>query len=337
VSVTALQVDDNFGHGTSEFLTLEEKASNRFICKPRVIIEVGDMVTFNGSEIVRSKFNVFVMRQQPKLRALETAASLEQLVSVRAAMQYFATSTRPDLAAPCQLLASRIGFHADVSIYTAMNRLVETANASASNGLTFVPLDLTKVRVVVFTDASFANAEKYKSQLGFVICLADDNNNANIVHFGSSKCKRVTRSVMAAELHGLVLGFDNAFSVREMVSEILGRKIPIDAYVDSKTVFDTVTKLGATLEKRLQIDVAALQESHLKGELRSLHWIPSAENCADALTKEPYQRQSALLLLMSTNTLQVSPTGWVHRSERYDEHAIVDNPSSYERRSPSVE
>jgi hypothetical protein len=70
VSVTALQVDDNFGHGTSEFLTLEEKASNRFRCKPRVIIEVGDMVTFNGSEIVRKKFNVFVMRQQPKLRAL---------------------------------------------------------------------------------------------------------------------------------------------------------------------------------------------------------------------------------------------------------------------------
>jgi hypothetical protein len=190
--------------------------------------------------------------------------------------------------------------------------------------------------VVVFSDASFANAGGYKSQLGFVICIVDDANNANIVHFGSSKCKRVTRSVMAAELHGLVLGFDNAFVVRQMVSEISGREIPIDAYIDSKTVFDTITKLGTTLEKRLQIDAAALQESHLKGELRSLYWIPSSENCADPLTKSPYQQNSALIELMRTNVLQVSPTGWVHRTNSRAEHAILDDAHLREKKSSSV-
>jgi hypothetical protein len=101
-------------------------------------------------------------------------------------------------------------------------------------------------------------------------------------------------------------------------------------------VFDTIVKLGTTTEKRLLIDAAALQESHLKGELRSLFLIPSAENCAEALTKEPYQPDSALIRLLQTNLLQVTPCGWVNCASLNSHDPFVLLKGSCEKESASV-
>jgi hypothetical protein len=69
---------------------------------------------------------------------------------------------------------------------------------------------------------------------------------------------------VAAGLHGLIIGFDNALLVAEMVNNKLEREVVIDGMLSIKTLFDTVTKLSNTLEKRLKIDAFAIQESHLK-------------------------------------------------------------------------
>lgn len=45
---------------------------------------------------------------------------------------------------------------------------------------------------------------------------------------------------MAAEIQALVLGFDYAFLVKDLVEEILGRKMRIEAMIDSETVFNVV-------------------------------------------------------------------------------------------------
>jgi hypothetical protein len=68
---------------------------------------------------------------------------------------------------------------------------------------------------------------------------------------------------METELHVLILGFDHAFVVASMMDDALDLIIPNVGWFDSKTVFDTVTRLANTLEKRLQINVAGLQESHM--------------------------------------------------------------------------
>ena len=39
--------------------------------------------------------------------------------------------------------------------------------------LVFVPLDFSSLRLMLFTGASFDNASNFRSQLGFVIVLAD--------------------------------------------------------------------------------------------------------------------------------------------------------------------
>jgi hypothetical protein len=72
-----------------------------------------------------------------------------------------------------------------------------------------------------------------------------------------------------------------------MMTKILGHVLHIDVYIDSQTVFDTVKMLEATMEKRQQMDAAPILVSYLRGKLNSLHWIPSAEKDADALTNMP--------------------------------------------------
>ena len=74
-----------------------------------------------------------------------------------------------------------------------------------AKGLTFVNTDVKTLRAVAFTDSSFANNKGLSSQIGYVIVLADAQNNANIIHWQSIKCRRVTRSVLASELYALSL------------------------------------------------------------------------------------------------------------------------------------
>lgn len=101
-------------------------------------------------------------------------------------------------------------------------------------GLTYVPFNLKTVRMVLLADASFTNAKGLKSQLGHVLLMVDDDSWCNIIHFGSNKCKRIARSVMAAEIHSLALVFYMAYAVRDLVEEKLGRHVPMEAMVYSK-------------------------------------------------------------------------------------------------------
>jgi len=215
----------------------------------------------------------------------------------------------PRSAAVVQLMASSMR-HPTRRTFKEMEKVVEWCHKSATIGMKFVPLKRHQAKLSLFTDASFANTDKHRSQMGFVLVIGDDEKS-NIIHYGSSSCKRVTRSVMAAELHALIYGFDSAYLARDILQELLGLRLDIDAYVDSRTVFNVVAKQSSTLEKRLQIDVHALRESHSKGELRYLAWIPGNQNVADALTKGLIDARHPLWNLMTKNRLEIKPNGWV--------------------------
>ena len=42
-------------------------------------------------------------------------------------------------------------------------------------------LDVETIRIVIFTDSSFANNEDISSQIGYVIAIIDDLGRANVV------------------------------------------------------------------------------------------------------------------------------------------------------------
>lgn len=93
------------------------------------------------------------------------------------------------------------------------NRLIWHVENSKRE-LRYVELDKSSVELVVFTDSSFANNKDFSSQIGFVVLLKDKENSANILHKSFTKCKRVTRSVPAADLYALVNGFNNAITIK---------------------------------------------------------------------------------------------------------------------------
>lgn len=90
---------------------------------------------------------------------------------------------------------------------------------------------------------------------------------------------------MAAKIHGLIYGFDSSIYIQTLLQELTVFNFEIHGVVDSKTLFNVVTKDGSTLEKRLQIDVWPIKESFSRGQLKQLSRVPISMNIADALTK----------------------------------------------------
>ena len=116
--------------------------------------------------------------------------------------------------------------------------------------------------MIVFTDASFANNRDLFSQIGYILVLADRTGRANIIHWSSTKCKRVTRSVLASELYGIAYGFNMGASVKSIINRALEMELPLVVCTDSKLLYECLVKLGTTREKRLIINVICLRQAY---------------------------------------------------------------------------
>jgi len=125
------------------------------------------------------------------MRRLQKPESQEALVKTRALLQYIGPCKRPDIFASIQLLASEVSTPTSER-YKKMSKVVKWCRNTSGIGLNFVPLDQETMRLALFIDASFPNARNLKSQLGFLVVLMDGKNNANILHYGSASCRKVT-------------------------------------------------------------------------------------------------------------------------------------------------
>ena len=100
--------------------------------------------------------------------------------------------------------------------------------------------------MAAYADASFAGNKYFTSQLGMVIFLADSTGVCNLIHYGSYKEKRVTKSILAREIHAFGTAFDFAFILQHDIGAILSRLIPIHVFTDSKNLLDLITKASYT-------------------------------------------------------------------------------------------
>jgi hypothetical protein len=136
------------------------------------------------------------------------------------------------------------------------------------------------MKLFIFVDGSFVNNKDFSSQIGYVMILANENPTANgnpnetdkftikgnLIHYSSTKCKRVTRSVLASEIYGMAGGVDMAVAVNttiKMITDQLGFSHPVIIIcTDSYSLYECLVKLGMTKEKRLMIDIMALRQSY---------------------------------------------------------------------------
>ena len=64
-----------------------------------------------------------------------------------------------------------------------LNKYIKWQIDHPDQGLKFVQLDVSLLRLIVFTDASFTNNQNLSSQIGYVICLVDASNRLAISFF----------------------------------------------------------------------------------------------------------------------------------------------------------
>jgi hypothetical protein len=142
--------------------------------------------------------------------------------------------------------------------------------------------------------------------------LSNESERANILHWSSTKCKRVTRSILASELYAMVHGFDTAGAIKATIDEVLNIQVPLVLCTDSKSLYDCLVKLGTTQEKRLMVDVLCLRQSYERREIAEVKWIAGSTNPADAMTKGK-GASGTLKKLIDSNKLELQAVQWVER------------------------
>jgi hypothetical protein len=195
-----------------------------------------------------------------------------------------------------------------------LNKCLQWQLDNHSKGLKLVKLDINKLRIIVFTDSSFANNKDYSSQIGFIIVLADDDH-CNLIHWSSVKCRRITRSVIASELYAMAHGFDSACVLKDTLDKLFDKDekgIPLIICIDSFSLYECLVKLSTTREKRLMIDLMSIRQAYERREIAEVRWIQGNKNPADSMTK--HKGNKALDKIIETNKVDIQASGWVERT-----------------------
>ena len=281
-------VDDTLSAGTRKFVADEESASKEFLCKKK---STNFPLMFAGSSIkmcTGSDDVPFLRYSHPnyaeQINVLDPKNnSFDDFVHSRGQIGYHVSVCGPRAAYLSAQLSQVTKSSFESSDVKNLNKAISVLRNDSF--ITFPKLDISSVAVVGYSDASFATNKDNSSQLGMVVLLKDKDDNAALIHYTSWKCRRVTRSILAAEVHAFAACFDYCITLAYDLSAILAFHVPVLMFTDSKCLFDTITKLSTVSEKRLLIDISALRESYACGELTNVAHVSSENNLADPFTK----------------------------------------------------
>jgi hypothetical protein len=155
--------------------------------------------------------------------------------------------------------------------------------------------------------------------------LIDEINAINIIHWSSVKCKRIIRSVLAAELYAMTYEFDIETTIKVILKKILSSmisrtefekkisrsKISLILCTNSKSLYDCLVRLNTTRKKRLMIDVMRLRQLYERREIIEIKWIHDHNNSIDFMTK--VKASSVLKTIIDENRINLDTTEWVKR------------------------
>lgn len=325
--IVGMQTDDTLIVGTEAFSTREEERIQKaeIRCKPKTTLSLNKPLDFNGTKLITDGTIVDVKQkgQANKIELINTTVPdyAQQYLAQRARGAYLASICQPEAAFDLSV-AAQIQ-NPEAKDCDLLNKRLKWQMEHSDRGLRYIPLDLAKANLTVFVDGSFANNRDLSSQIGFVIALVNEFQNdktkytlrGNVLHWSSTKCKRVTRSVLASEIYGMVNGFDLGTvisSTLKMITTQLGLPpIPLSICTDSYSLYECLVKLGTTKEKRLMVDIMSLRQSYEKREIHEIRWINGNDNPADAMTKASPNK--ALEKLIDSNELTIRVEGYVER------------------------
>lgn len=234
----------------------------------------------------------------------------QQLRALVGGIMWVATMTRPDVAVDASMIAGKLHQPIVQDVLTA-NKILRYLKGSASTTMVYQQLR-QPLRVLAFADSAFQNLPQGRSQAGYLIMIAEEDDgrsqavvipgedgermmrdiNGAVMCWKSSRHKRVIRSTFSAELLAHTNAFDTACWFANLFEEVSTgqlinhRNVPLDTRTDCKSLEDSTRSLRIqATEKRLYNEIWALREALETGEIRSLCHIPTSLMVADGLTK----------------------------------------------------
>ncbi|CAL3963756.1 unnamed protein product [Diplocarpon coronariae] len=124
---------------------------------------------------------------------------------------------------------------------------------------------------LILREADFLKKEEDKiKRIGYIIILATKEEGesqftlkGNILYYSLTKYKRVIRAILAFELYTIVAGINILISIAITIDIVIAKlSLPClltIIYIDSLSLYKYIIKLGTTKEKRLIIDIIAIQ------------------------------------------------------------------------------
>ncbi|KAI0997196.1 hypothetical protein K3495_g10990 [Podosphaera aphanis] len=320
--IVGMQTDDTISLSDEGFANLEENELQkaRFKAKPKKILTCDNALVFNGCIITMDHDKSITLRQKMQGEKLQIVTNGKEYVEQRSRGAYIASICQPEAEFDLSTAAQqKVSTKEDTA---RLNKRIKWHMNNIDLGLRFVPLDITTIKLFVFVDGSFTNNKNLSSQLGFVIFIGNEvksNDNftltGNLIHWSSTQCKRITRSVLASEIYAMTNAVDMGIAIGATLKSIIFKHgmSPISLVVctNSFSFYACLDKLGTTKEKRLMIDITSLRQSYERREITEVRWINGRDNPADAVTKP--NANSALATIVRKNKLTIRTHGWVKR------------------------
>ena len=217
---------------------------------------------------------------QRKLTDTETTT----LKSIAGKLAWIATCTSPIYAFHASVALQR---HTEdpgtpLSILIATYDALQNAKKKEHAKLKYIPLNNESIHIRLYADAAFQNLRTKHSQIGFIIYLADGNNNVNLIHWHSSRAPRRPHSTEQAELMALDHAFRTVENISSTVNRIIGRSVPVVSYIDCDTLWTNL--MNETVPTIPEIGYRC-REAITSQRTHSMCLIPGAINPADGTTK----------------------------------------------------
>ena len=274
-------------------LDIEQTAEGIIVRQEHYIDEVEEIMLFDK-------------RNRNSDESLSTEES-GKLKKVAGQLSWVASQTRPDLsfdALELNITKNKL----TVEQVSRANKAIRMLKRSKTV-LVYPRLgSFNQFQLKVFSDASWGNLpDKVSSARGHLVFLSVGENVCPLSWI-SNKVRRKVSSTLSAETLALNDALDDAVYLKYLISEIYHdnvreSKIPILAYIDNKSLDESLRSTKQVQEKRLRIDVAEVQCMLESEEINEINWIPSKENLADGLTKRGIDT-SVLLQCISTGKLK---------------------------------
>eukprot|EP00795_Rhopilema_esculentum_P002321 gene2321-biopygen11363 len=195
-----------------------------------------------------------------------TSEEQKQFRRIVGQCNWVAQGTRPDLAFDVVEMSSKFNSSQVSDLLRANKSLLRVRQ---HNSIIRIPHlgPCKNWHILVFSDASLANmCDGVSSMGGHIILLLGMNNAAAAIAWSCAKIKRVVKSTLAAEMLSLADALDHAIYLQQVISELTSfDDIPIDAFVDNKSVVEAVYSTKSVEDKRLRIDVGDIRNKGTRG------------------------------------------------------------------------